>query len=139
MEEGAVLGDFDFGAAELGGMAGLHLATELRGHRLLAVADAEHRYAGSPDLVRGTWRVLRHDRFGPAGEDDRLRGKLGHRLAGVLEGMDFAIDARLAHTASDQLRHLRPEIDDEDLVVRAGDFVVEFLLVHRRSRRKARN
>ena len=44
-----VLGDLDLGAAELAVMAALDLAAELLRHRLLAVADAEHRHAGLVD------------------------------------------------------------------------------------------
>ena len=36
----------DLRAAELAVMAALDLAAELRGHRHLPVADAEHRHAG---------------------------------------------------------------------------------------------
>ena len=82
-------------------------------------------------------RVLVSDRCRAAGQDDRLRREPAKASGGVLEGMDFAIDARLAHAARDQLRHLRAEIDDEDLVVCASDLLMEFRLVHRRSRRKA--
>ena len=53
--------------------------------------------------------------------------------------MDLAVHLRLAHAAGDELRHLRTEIDDEDLVVRASDFLVVFRPVHRCSRRKERN
>ena len=42
----------DLGAAELAVMAGLDLAAELMRHRLLAVADAEHRHAGLVDRHR---------------------------------------------------------------------------------------
>ena len=38
--------DLDLGAAELAVMPALDLAAELLRHRLLAVADAEHRHAG---------------------------------------------------------------------------------------------
>ena len=46
LEQRRVLGDQNLGAAEFAVMAGLDLAAELRRHRLLAVADAEHRNAG---------------------------------------------------------------------------------------------
>src|SRR5436305_8422936 len=137
VEEGAIAGHFDFGAAEFGGVSALDLAAELRRHRLLAVADAEHRHAGRPNLIRHARGVVGDDRFRPAGEDDRLRRQLGDGIRGVLEGMDFAIDPRFAHPAGDELRHLRAEIDDENLVVRAGDFLMEFLLVHRCSAAKS--
>jgi hypothetical protein len=118
-------------------VSALDLAAELRRHRLLAIADAEDRHAGLPDFVRHARRVLGNDRFRPAGQDDRLRREHGDGLGGVLEGVDFAISAHLAHAAGNQLRHLRAEIDDEDLVVCASDLLMEFRLVHRRSRRKA--
>ena len=43
---GDCLRHLDLGAAELAVMAALDLAAELLRHRLLAVADAEHRHAG---------------------------------------------------------------------------------------------
>ena len=41
-----MLGHLDLGAAELAMLVRLHLAAELVAHRLLAVADAEHRQLG---------------------------------------------------------------------------------------------
>ena len=46
VEQRARLADLDLGAAELGGVAALDPAAELRRRRLLAVADAEDRQAG---------------------------------------------------------------------------------------------
>ena len=48
----------DLGAAELAVMAALDLAAELLRHGLLAVADAEHGYAGLIDRHRRQRRVL---------------------------------------------------------------------------------
>ena len=115
---GGVVGDLDLGAAELAMMAGLDLAAELLRHRLLAVADAEHRHAGLVDRGGGERRVLVEHRGRAAGEDHRLRPHRARRLPRrFLVGHDLAIDALLAHAPRDQLGHLRAEIDDEDLVV----------------------
>jgi hypothetical protein len=51
-------------------------------------------------------------------------------LFGVLDGRDLAIDARLADAPRDQLRHLRSEIDDQNLVVMQGNGVMERILRH---------
>ncbi len=117
LEERAVGGDLDLGAAELAVMAGLDLAAELLRHRLFAVADAEHRHAGLVDRRRRQRRVFVEHRGRPAGQDHgfRLHGAEGR--FGLLERHDLAIDALFAHPARDQLRHLRAEIDDQDLVV----------------------
>src|SRR4051812_11607337 len=53
VEQRGLAHDFDFGAAEFAVMAALHLSAELGGHRLLSVADAEHRYAGLENRLRG--------------------------------------------------------------------------------------
>ena len=55
-----------------------------------------------------------------AGPPDRITA-LGLSVAKArvraLERRDLAIDARLAHPPGDELRHLRAEIDDQQLVV----------------------
>jgi hypothetical protein len=56
-------------------------------------------------------------RSGTAGQDDAFRPHLAERAFGVLERHDLAIDLLLAHAPRDQLRDLRAEIDDENLVV----------------------
>src|SRR5205814_8426122 len=47
-----------------------------------------------------------------AREDDSLRAEAAHEVIGNVMGMDLAVDLRLAHPASDQLRVLRAEIQD---------------------------
>ncbi len=106
--------DMDVGAAELARMAGLDLAAELRAHRHLAVADAEHRHAELEHRLRRARRVAFGDAGGAAGEDDGLRRRRLQRGLGLLEGDDLAIDAGLAHAPRDELGHLRAEIDDEE-------------------------
>ena len=95
----------------------LHLAAELRAHRLLAVADAEHRHAR-----------LEHDRRAArgasssvtlAGPPERMmaRGANAAMRAGLgVERPDLAIDAALAHAPGDQLRDLAAEIEDQHAV-----------------------
>ncbi len=107
----------DFGAAEFAVMAGFDLAAELLRHGLLAVADAEHRHAGLIDRRRCERRILVEHGSRAAGENHALRLHLAQRRFGFLERHDLAIDALLAHAPRDQLRHLRAEIDDQNLVV----------------------
>ena len=109
--------DLHFGAAELAMMAGLDLAAELDRHRLLAIADAEHRHAGLEDRRRRQRRVLVEHRSRTAGQDDAFRLHLAKGGFGFLERHDFAIDFLFAHATGNELRDLRAEIDDQNLVV----------------------
>ena len=121
LEQAAVGLHLDIGAAEFAVVAALDLAAELRRHRHLAVADAEHRHAGVEDQLRGARRARLVDRFRAAGEDHRFRLHLAEGGLGLLERHDLAIDAVLAHAARNQLRHLAAEIDDQNLVMRRGN------------------
>ena len=38
------------------------------------------------------------------------------REGGLVEGIDFAIDVQLPEPAADELRYLRAEVEDEDLI-----------------------
>ena len=106
-------------------MAALDSAAELRGQQLLAVADGEHGDAGVENALRRARRAGLGDGAGAAGEDHRLGADLGEGALGALEWRDLAIDAGLAHAPRDELRHLRAEIDDQQLVVAIGDVVAE--------------
>src|SRR6185436_10310374 len=103
--------------AELAHLACFDLAAELLRHGLHAVADAEHRHA---ELERrlgslaGRFLVSRHV---AAGEDDALCAEAAHEVVGDVVGMDLAVDLGFANPPGDQLRVLRPEIEDEDLLV----------------------
>ena len=70
-------------------------AAQLAAHRLLAVADAQHRHAQLEDPLGGRWagRLVHAGR--PARQDDRLGGQGAPAPLGLVEGMDLAIDARL--------------------------------------------
>ena len=116
-ENRAVGDDLHFGAAEFAMVPALYSASELRRHRLLAVADAEHRHAGVIDRLRRQRGVLVEHGGWPARQDHRLRLHVAEGGLGLLVGHDLAIDLFLAHPARDQLGHLRAEIDDQDLVV----------------------
>ena len=117
LEQRGVLHHLDLGAAEFAVMPALDLAAELRRHRLLAVADAEHRHAGIENRLRGARRRRFGHRGGAAGEDHAARLHRGEGFSRLLERDDLAIDPLLAHAPGDELGDLGAEIDDENLVV----------------------
>jgi hypothetical protein len=112
--------DVEEGAAELAVVAALDLATELRAHHLLAIADAENRDAGLEDSLRRARAAGLGGGSRPAGQDHRLRLHAAEGVFGRLEGDDLGIDAGFAHATRDELRHLAAEIDDEDCVGMSG-------------------
>ena len=114
VEEDALAGNLDIGAAELAIVRRRDAAAELVRHGLLAVADGEDGHAGVEEMLRRAGAVLPHYRGGAAGEDDPLGLEPLERLVGAVERRDLAIDARFAHPPGDQLGHLAAEIDDED-------------------------
>ena len=86
------------------------------GHELQPVADAqdgdshlEHR------AVHQRRAGLLHAE-GAAGEDDPVRRESADLLDGHRAGMDLAVDVQLAHAPGDELRVLRSEVEDEDLL-----------------------
>src|ERR1700730_19343669 len=129
-EQRALLQDLDLGAAECAFMPGRDLATQLRRHRLLAIADAEDWHSGGEECVWHAWRILVMHGSWTARKNHRFWRQLRERLFGVLDGRDLAIDARLADAARDQLRHLRSEIDNQNPVVMQGNDVMESILRH---------
>ena len=98
-------------------VAAFDLAAQLQSHGLLAVADPEQRQTSLEHLVRRAGAALLRGRGRPAGEDHALRPHGREGFGGLVEGMDLAIDAGFAQSPRDQLRHLRPKIDDQDGVV----------------------
>ena len=85
------------------------------GHRLEAVADAEHRARRPSNRAGSTWGAPGGvDRRRPAGQDDRLRLPGQHLLDRHRVRHDLGVDLRLAHAAGDQLGVLGAEVDDED-------------------------
>ena len=117
LEQRGVLGDQHLGAAELAMMPRLDLAAELVRHRLLAVADAEHRHAGVEQFLGGERRALSSTEAGPPDRITALGFIAGEGFGRLLVRHDLGIDLLFAHPARDELRHLGAEIDDENLVV----------------------
>ena len=116
LEEGALADHVDEGAAELAMVGRFDLAAQLRRHRHLPIADAEHGNAELEHLLRRARRTGLVHRRRSAREDDGLGREGAKPLGGHGEGMDLAIDTALAHAARDELRHLAAEIENEDSV-----------------------
>ncbi len=116
--------------AEFAHASGLDRAAQLRGHRLHAVADAEHRHALRPHGGRRARRIALRHAVRPAREHDALRRERAHEVVADVERMDLAVDVRLAQAARDELRVLRAEIEDQDPGMGRGG--------HRISRRRGR-
>ena len=106
-----------FGITKLTYGSALDFATELRRHRLHAVADAEHRHAERKHRSRGARCIALPNRVGAAGENDAARIVLPHEIVADVMRVQFAINAGLAHAARNQLRVLRAEIKNENFVV----------------------
>ena len=106
--------DVHLGAAELGRMTALDDAAELHGRRLLAIADRQDRQAAVEHALRRPRRAVGRHRGGAAGQHDRLRLEARHGRLGLVERHDLRVDARLAHAARNELRHLTAEVDDKD-------------------------
>ena len=106
----------DLRVSELAVIGGLDLASELRRHRLHAVADPEHRHPELEHRVRSAVARRLVDRFGAAGEDDALRREGAEPLRVDVERVDLGVHVRLAHPPGDELGVLRAEIEDDDPV-----------------------
>ena len=102
--------------AELAHLAGLDRAAELRGHRLHAVADAEHGDAELEHGLRRARRFLLCHRGVAAGQDHAARIERPHEIGVYVVRMQLAIHPAFAHAARDQLGDLGAKIEDEDLV-----------------------
>ena len=113
-----------FGVAKFALVAALHLAAQLLGHGLHAVANAQH---GQAQLEHGIGRAVVHLVHAgvAAREDDALElavpGPVAHPVAAHVAGVDFAVHMRFADAAGDELRDLRAEVEDEDFLVLHGD------------------
>ena len=105
------------GAAVLA-RAGLRdLAAEIARDELRAVTDAEQRNARVVDRGIDRRRAVDVHRRGTAREDDRLRLAREHLRDRHRPRHDLAVHVRLAHAPRDQLRVLRPEVDDENEIM----------------------
>ena len=91
-------------------------AAEELGHELQAVADAKDRNAEVEHGAVDERRAGLIDAEGASGKDDPARLEGADLLHGHRAGMDLAVDVQLANAAGDELRVLRTEIEDEDLL-----------------------
>jgi hypothetical protein len=86
----------NLGVTELAHVAALDRAAQLRGHRLHAVADAEHRHALRPHRRRRARRVALGDAVRAARQDDAFRRELADECIVDVERVNLAIDVELA-------------------------------------------
>jgi len=105
----------DAGRAVLAVCRAVDLAAQQLGHELEAVADAKHGDAELEDLGIDHWGAGLLDAVGAAGEDDSLGPEGADLLERHRAGVDLAVDVQLPDPAGDELRVLRPEVEDQDL------------------------
>ena len=113
-EERTGLGDGEFGAAVLAPTGLGDFAAEIAGDQLRAVTEPEDRHSGVVDRRVDRRRVGGMDGRRTAREDDRRgppRQHLGDRHR---TRHDLGVHVRFPHAPGDQLRVLRPEVDDEN-------------------------
>ncbi len=101
-------------AAELAASGPLDDPTKRLGHSLEAVADPEHRYASVEKCGVHRWGPLGVHTGRPSRQHDgdRLPGE--HLCHGHVVRNDLGVGVSLPNTAGNQLRILRPEVDNED-------------------------
>ena len=114
------------GIAEFAHFAQLHLAAQLFGHGLHAVADAQHRHAGFKYCRRNARRIALDHRIRPARKDDAGGAVIAHEVIINVIRINFRKYAAIAHAARNQLSNLGAEIKDQNLGMHAL-FLVEFL------------
>ena len=98
-----------------------HLAAEVAGQQLSAVADAQDRHARVVDAGIDRRRALGVHRRRTPREDDALGVPLADLVGGDVVGHDLGVDVGLAHPAGDELGVLGAEVDDQDGVELGGD------------------
>ena len=104
----------DLRISELAVIGSLDLPSELRRHRLHAVADAKHRHPKLEHRIRRTVARRLVDRFGAPGEDDALRREGAEPFRVDVERVNLGVHVRLAHPPGDELGVLRAEVEDDD-------------------------
>ena len=110
-----------FGVAKFTRGSRLYLATELGGHGLHAIANAQHGQAEFKHGIGCTVIYLVNAGMA-ARQDDALQvavfGVLAHPIAGHIAGVNLTKHMGFAHTAGDELGDLGAEIENEDFLVR---------------------
>jgi hypothetical protein len=99
--------------AELRDLVRLDRPAELTGHQLHPVADAQRRHPELEDRGVGQRRTVRVDRGGPAREDERERLTRADLVGAEPVRDELGVDARLAHSARDQLAVLPSEVEHQ--------------------------
>ena len=100
-----------------------HLSAERLRHQLVPVADAEHGYPEVEHARIQARRALLVHRRRAARQDDAGGTHPAELADREVVRDDLGVDVALADPARDQLRVLRPEVDDQDgarVVVRRG-------------------
>ena len=118
-EQHAAFGQLDRGLAELSHAGVRDLASERVGHRLHAVADAQHRY---PEMEQAgiDHRRTRLVDGRRATREDYADGVAGSHLGrGQLVRDDLRVHPALPHPTRDQLRVLGPEVDHQHRTMRS--------------------
>ncbi len=105
-----------FGVAKFTAMAALDLATELIGHGLHAVANAQDRNPQLKDGLRGF--VVHFIHAGMAAREDDafevpIGSKLPHPIAADIARMDFAIHVRFPNPAGNELGDLGAKVQNQ--------------------------
>ena len=110
----------DFRAAVLAFHPATDGSTELLSDQLGAVTDTEDRDPEFVDRWIERRCTLDVHALGPTRQHDRRRLAFVELGGGDVVRDDFGVDLQFAHSAGDQLRVLRPEIDDDDGVPLGG-------------------
>ena len=113
----------NFGIAKLARVASFDLATQLLGHGLHAITNAQNRNTQLKHGIRCT--VIDFVNTGVRTRQDHalevaILGIVTHPVTGHITGVYFAKHMRFAHSACDQLGDLRAEIKDQDFGVLHG-------------------
>lgn len=91
-----------------------HFSSQRMNHELQSVADAEHRYSQLKYTRIGYGRVFVVNRARATGKNDADRMLISYLLNAGVARENYGIDVLFADSAGDQLRILRPKIEDND-------------------------
>ncbi len=116
VEQAGLADHIHAGIAEFAQVGTFDLATQLLGHGLHAVADAEQRYVQIKYRLRCTRAVSCVDRLRATGQDDAARCKGVDVLGTHVPGVDLAVNTDLTHPAGDELGVLGAEVQNQDAV-----------------------
>ncbi len=104
----------ELGKAVLAVRGGLHVSAEVAGHQMKPVADPEHRNPEIENFFVDLERTVFEDTCGPARQHDGDRCQRPDLGARQVAALDHGLDPEFPQSARDQLRVLRPEIEDEN-------------------------